>query len=62
MCYAVFQVDDTRVHAALGFTARAPRWAMAFKFAPKTTVTVLESITVQVGVLTLYGHGLNLLV
>ncbi|NCA32205.1 NAD-dependent DNA ligase LigA [Adlercreutzia muris] len=35
--------------AAMGFTARAPRWAIAFKFPPEEKTTQLLDITVQVG-------------
>ncbi len=33
----------------MGFTARAPRWAIAFKFPPEEKTTLLRDITVQVG-------------
>ena len=32
-----------------GYTARAPRWAIAFKFPPEEKTTLLRDITVQVG-------------
>ncbi|MBQ1448885.1 MAG: NAD-dependent DNA ligase LigA, partial [Coriobacteriales bacterium] len=35
--------------AQLGFTARAPRWAIAYKFPPEEKTTVLRDIAVQVG-------------
>uniref|UniRef100_UPI003A8E707D NAD-dependent DNA ligase LigA n=1 Tax=Ellagibacter isourolithinifaciens TaxID=2137581 RepID=UPI003A8E707D len=34
---------------AMGYTARAPRWAIAFKFPPEEKTTLLRDITVQVG-------------
>ncbi len=33
----------------MGYTARAPRWAIAFKFPPEEKTTLLREITVQVG-------------
>ncbi|MCL2492057.1 MAG: NAD-dependent DNA ligase LigA, partial [Coriobacteriia bacterium] len=33
----------------LGYTAKAPRWAIAFKFPPEEKTTVLRDITIQVG-------------
>ena len=33
----------------LGFKSRSPRWAIAFKFAPRKEVTVVEDIAVSVG-------------
>ena len=33
----------------MGYTARAPRWAIAFKFPPEEKTTILRDITVQVG-------------
>ena len=45
----VVKVDSFDGQAALGFTARAPRWAIAFKFPPEEKRTVLREIRVQVG-------------
>lgn len=45
----VVKVDSFAQQAALGFTARAPRWAIAYKFPPEEKETLLEDIIVQVG-------------
>lgn len=45
----VVKVDSFEQQAALGFTARAPRWAIAFKFPPEEKRTVLREIRIQVG-------------
>ena len=45
----VVKVNSFTLQAALGYTARAPRWAMAFKFPPEEKATKLLGITVQVG-------------
>ena len=45
----VVKVDSFASQGALGFTARAPRWAIAFKFPPEERRTVLREIRVQVG-------------
>lgn len=45
----VVKVDSFAGQATLGFTARAPRWAIAFKFPPEEKRTVLREIRVQVG-------------
>ena len=45
----VFKVDSFDEQAELGTLARAPRWAIAFKFPPEQAETVLEGIEVQVG-------------
>lgn len=46
---AVIKLDDYQVREELGTTARAPRWAAAFKFRPEQRETRLRGITVQVG-------------
>lgn len=45
----VVKVDGFDQQADLGFTARAPRWAIAFKFPPEEKTTVLREIRIQVG-------------
>ena len=45
----VVKVNSFMRQAAMGFTARAPRWAIAFKFPPEEKATLLRDITVQVG-------------
>lgn len=45
----VVKVDGFDQQANLGFTARAPRWAIAFKFPPEEKTTVLREIRIQVG-------------
>ena len=45
----VVKVDSFAGQEALGFTARAPRWAIAFKFPPEEKRTVLREIRIQVG-------------
>ncbi len=46
---SVFKVDPLTQQAKLGNLARAPRWAIAFKFPPEQAETVLEGIDIQVG-------------
>lgn len=46
---AVIKVDSREDQVRLGSTARAPRWAAAFKYPPEQKETVLRDITVQVG-------------
>jgi DNA ligase (NAD+) len=46
---AVAKVDDLAQRDLLGFTSRAPRWAIAFKFPPEERTTVLRDIQVSVG-------------
>lgn len=45
----VVKVDSFASQEALGFTSRAPRWAIAFKFPPEEKETVLRDIRIQVG-------------
>ncbi len=45
----VIKVDDLRWQRELGSTARAPRWAMAYKFPAEQQATTVTGITVQVG-------------
>jgi DNA ligase (NAD+) len=45
----VVKVDDLRQRETLGFTSRAPRWAIAFKFPPEERNTVLRDIQVSIG-------------
>ena len=46
---AVIKLDDIALREQLGSTARAPRWAAAFKYLPEQKETVLRAITIQVG-------------
>ncbi len=46
---AVVKVDSLAERAALGSTAKFPRWAAAYKYPPEIKETVVEGITVQVG-------------
>lgn len=45
----VVKVDSFDVQQRMGFTSRAPRWAIAYKFPPEEKTTVMHDITVQVG-------------
>jgi DNA ligase (NAD+) len=45
----VAKVDSLAQQRTLGWTAKAPRWAIAFKFPPRQVETVLRGIEVQVG-------------
>jgi DNA ligase (NAD+) len=46
---AVVKVDSLAQREQLGFTSRAPRWAIAFKFPPEERTTLLRDIQVSVG-------------
>ena len=45
----VVKVNSFSQQESMGYTARAPRWAIAFKFPPEEKTTLLRDITVQVG-------------
>ena len=45
----VLKVDAHATQQRLGYTGRAPRWAIAYKFTAKAGVTQVKDITVQVG-------------
>lgn len=45
----VVKVNSFAQQSSLGFTSRAPRWAIAYKFPPEEKTTLLRDITVQVG-------------
>ncbi len=45
----VVKVDDVALWDELGSTAKAPRWAVAFKYAARQATTVVRDIRVQVG-------------
>ncbi len=45
----VIKVNDFTQQEELGFTAKSPRWAIAYKFKTEQAVTTLEKITYQVG-------------
>ncbi|WP_349827448.1 NAD-dependent DNA ligase LigA [Brevibacterium litoralis] len=45
----VVKVDDIATQESLGYTSRAPRWAIAFKYPPEEVTTRLLDVQVQVG-------------
>jgi len=45
----VIKVDNFADQQALGFTAKSPRWAIAYKYKSENVPTVLQSISYQVG-------------
>ncbi len=45
----VAKVDSVAQQNRLGYTAKAPRWAIAYKYAARQAVTTVENIEVQVG-------------
>jgi DNA ligase (NAD+) len=46
---AVIKLDSIPLRERLGATSKAPRWGMAYKYAPEQAETKLNAITVQVG-------------
>jgi len=45
----VIKVDRTALQQELGYTGKAPRWAIAYKYAARSGITKIEDILVQVG-------------
>ncbi len=45
----VIKIDSIEQQIALGYTAKAPRWAIAFKYAARQAETEVEGISLQVG-------------
>ena len=45
----VLKIDSTAQQRRLGFTGRAPRWAIAYKFAARNAVTQIKDVVFQVG-------------
>ena len=45
----VIKVDDLTLHKRIGYTAKTPKWAIAFKFPPEEVKTKLLNITYSVG-------------
>lgn len=45
----VIKINNYYQQSELGFTAKSPRWAIAYKYKAETAFTVLESVTYQVG-------------
>jgi DNA ligase (NAD+) len=45
----VIKVDRTPLQQELGYTGKAPRWAIAYKYAARGSITKIEDILVQVG-------------
>ncbi|HPY79926.1 MAG TPA: NAD-dependent DNA ligase LigA [Bacilli bacterium] len=45
----VIKVDDMKLYDKLGYTAKTPRWAVAYKFPPEEVVTKLTDIIYTVG-------------
>ena len=45
----VIKINSNSLQEELGFTAKSPRWAIAFKYKPDQALTRLSSVTFQVG-------------
>ena len=46
---AVVKLDDFRLQDEAGFTSKAPRWAISFKFEAERAETLLKEISLQIG-------------
>jgi DNA ligase (NAD+) len=45
----VIKINSTRLQQELGYTAKSPRWAIAYKFKAERVSTILNSVSYQVG-------------
>ena len=45
----VVKVNELKYYDEIGYTAKSPKWAIAYKFAPEEAETLLKDITFQVG-------------
>jgi DNA ligase (NAD+) len=45
----VIKINSQKVQAALGYTGKAPRWGIAYKFPAQRVTTIVEDIKIQVG-------------
>jgi DNA ligase (NAD+) len=45
----VIKIDSAEVQRRLGYTGKAPRWAVAYKFTARAGITKVEDIKIQVG-------------
>ena len=45
----VIKLDDLALQAEAGFTARAPKWAAAYKFPADVAQTIVQGISIQTG-------------
>ncbi len=45
----VIKINSSRIQRELGFTAKSPRWAIAYKFKAERVSTTLNSVSYQVG-------------
>lgn len=55
----VIKINSNKIQKALGFTAKSPRWGVAYKFPAEQVTTVVEDIVLQIGrtgVLTPVAH------
>ena len=53
----VIKVDDMSLYNKLGYTAKTPRWAIAYKFPPEEVITKLTDIIYTVGRTGIYACG-----